>query len=104
MTHYLVITEPEPGVREYEIEHDSSCPSEERDFGGTFEEKHEPMTYRDHTCLVGLLVSEIGIDDAVADIAEVPVGRHEVRGVTEHTPSLPTNGGEEWDAWIEVVA
>lgn len=101
LDHFLVVTEPEPDVREYEIEHDDKCPVEEHDFGGDFTGKHEPMTYDVHVCDVGDLVLSIGIEDAVVDIKELAPGRYPLRTVVEHTPSLPTNGGEEWDVWLE---
>ena len=93
--HWLVVSEFD-GERDYEIEHDGCVEHEEP----TGVEGIPPFCY--YLCGVGELWAAAG-HDAVPDIDTIPVGRHPVAVHVEHTPSLPTNGGEEWDAWIEVT-
>ncbi len=104
--HYLCIHE-EPGYdRDWEIEHteecqviDRTCPSYLTSLYDTLE---IPLRWLEWQCNVGDLISHAG-SDAIAEFDELGPGRWELEFVTEHTPSLPTNGGEEWYAWIEVV-
>lgn len=93
-SHLLIVSECD-GERDYEICHPEGCPTEPDDdfvIGGSF-----------HTCDVGQLWVGAG-HDGIPDVEELTPGRYPIRVHVEHTPSLPTNGGEEWDAWIEVVA
>lgn len=98
MSHYLVIHEQ---GEDYDIEHEPGCPTEI----GWLDPFGAPITY--HTCLVGALINEAGLD--ILDNAPedswrlLPEGRYEIEGWTHHTPSLPTNGGEEWDAGLTLV-
>ena len=94
LVHYLVVSECD-GERDYEIEH-PDCPTTEWDpgIGG--------IPVLEYRCGVGDLWMAVG-RDAVSDIETLAPGRYPVSVHVEHTPSLPTNGGEEWDAWIEVV-
>ncbi len=93
--HVLIVTEPEPGEREYEVEHpDCTLIDPESEDGIKFAPYY-------HECAVDDVIAAIGAEDAVADAAELAPGRYPVKVVYEHTPSLPTNGGEEWDVWLE---
>lgn len=95
LSHYLVVTECD-GERDYEIEH-PGCPTEEWDTG------HEGIPpVLSYLCGVGDLWSGAGTD-AVPNIETLPVGRYAVAVHVDHSPATPWNGGEEWDAWIEVV-
>lgn len=93
--HWLVITDD--GERNYEIEHLSECPTSEWQTG--LDGIPPVLCYE---CGIGSLWEAVG-SEGIPDIETLPPGRYLLGIHVEHTPSLPTNGGEEWDAWIEVV-
>ena len=97
--HILVIHEQ---GEDYDIEHLDGCPQE------TFWLDPEGEPIKGHTCLVGVLVNDGGLDylDNAPEESwrNLPTGRYVIEGWTDHTPSLPTNGGEEWDAGLTLVA
>jgi hypothetical protein len=99
VSHWLVILEP---GEDYEIEHEPECPTEvyvidPRAGGGEV---------RIHTCLVGALLHEAGLevlDGAPGeDWRKLSAGRYEIEGWTQRSPSGPW-GPEEWDAGIMIV-
>jgi hypothetical protein len=90
--HVLVILEQ---GEDYEVEHDPHCATVHR---WTYPNGQKIM---DYNCLVAAAL-EAGWEYASCDPdtegwKHLPVGRYVLTGWTEHTPSLPTNGGEEWD-------
>lgn len=93
--HFLVVSEPEPGVREYEIEH-PGCPTHEP-HGQPPEGIPLSLAY---DCEVGR-IADSGIEYVVADIVKLAPGRYPIHAEFSHSPST-VNGPEEWDAWLEV--
>jgi hypothetical protein len=91
VSHWLVIHEQ---GEDYTIEHDADCPQEK----GWDGPDGEPIMM--HTCLLGALVHEAGIDHL--DWRSLPVGRYEIEAWAEHYPSTPYRPAE-WDAGINLV-
>lgn len=96
--HYLVITEPAPGEREYAIEHDPRCPFEEADSGLG---DGPAVVVRYYTCAVGAQETAIGVEYALEDISELAPGRYPIRAEHSHAASTP-NGPAEWDSWLVI--
>lgn len=97
MSHYLVIHEQ---GKDYDIEHPEDCPQE------TFWLDPEGEPIKSHTCLVGALVHDAGLDllDNVPQDSweNLPEGRYEIEGWTQHYVSTPYRH-EEWDAGLRLV-
>lgn len=92
MSHWLVITVQ---GEEWEVEHEEECPTEV----WTTDPLGNEITF--HSCNVGIEIQNAGLD-SLPDWKDLPEGRYPLSHHVEHTPSLPTNDGEEWDAWLEV--
>jgi hypothetical protein len=76
----------------YEIVHPADCAYED-----------SPEFARHYLCGVGAQWAGAGAD-SIRDRENLQAGHlYLVWAEVEHTPSLPTNGGEEWDAWLEVA-
>ena len=93
LCHFLVI-ENEDG--DYFIEHDDACPKED----WLIDPDGRPIPI--HTCAVGTMVHNAGLEalDGWRDLAP---GRYEIRFWSQHYPATAWNGGEEWDAGLELV-
>jgi len=79
---------------DYEIEHHPNCKRIERWRG-----------VLDYDCLVAVASEDLdyaSCDPNAEGWKHLPEGRYELVGWHEHTPSLPTNGGEEWDYGVHI--
>jgi hypothetical protein len=80
MTHYLIVTEPEPGYFEYDVEHGKECPKQKQYFGG-----FQPNDFSDerpywehYTCDVGSWSDDWGFIDLEDDPRFKVPGKYEI--------------------------
>lgn len=95
MSHWLVVHEQ---GEDYDIEHEENCPTEKwmDDLNGV------PIKF--HTCLIGALINDLGLDALDIDWYQLLPGRYEIEGWSEKHGAIPGIRDVEWSAGIQLVS
>lgn len=91
--HYLVVSEPEQGYFEYEVEHEENCPEQ------WFASNLIGDGYTDYICDIGNHVSYYGFIDLETDERMKQPGKYEI----DWYGHFPTSAFEDNETYIYFV-